>query len=128
MATPQSCRQSRGFYATWFATQRTAPFILVEGDVHFGGCSATGKMESSRTGKPRRASGAPIWQRIGCTTDSPADQSLEVTRLNDANGKGARKHGDVGAAAGGGKRSEGSDTEGTKRKRRRHARPASATR
>ena len=128
MATPRSCRQSRGFYATWFATERTAPFILVESDVHLGGWSASGEMESSRTGKPRRASGASIRQRIGGTTDSPADQGLEVTRLKDANGKGARNHGDVGAAAGGGKCSEGSDTEGTKRKHRRHARPPSATR
>jgi hypothetical protein len=97
----------------------------VNGGSHLGGCLSEDAVKSSRTGKPRRATGGSFRQRGGGTTDSPADQSLEVRRLHDANGKGARNHGDVGAAAGGGERSEGSDTEGTKRKRRRHGTPRS---
>lgn len=56
--------------------------------VHLGGHTAMGAVRCSRTGKPRRASGASGRQRVDITTDSTADQSLEATRLRTPTARG----------------------------------------
>jgi len=48
---------------------------------HLGEETKQGCRERFKSGKPRRASGVPTWQRVDDTTDSPTDQGLEAAHL-----------------------------------------------
>jgi hypothetical protein len=59
---------------------------VVRGPLRWG--TSRHRKTRSKTGKPRRASGGVVRQRVTATTDSPMDRSLEVGRLRAATAGG----------------------------------------